>query len=133
MTGEADRAGGHPGWDGTEGRRPETVTHAHQGDISGLVALRGASYRGMWASADDDGEVQLWATDPHAARRLTPGHRIRLGSPVLGLSALFGGRLAVAFKDGVVVLSVAAGTRERDTGAAESSSPRDDETGDQDG
>ncbi|MEU1655362.1 hypothetical protein HEP81_02141 [Streptomyces griseofuscus] len=134
LTGEADRAGGRPGWDGTEGRRPETVTHAHQGDISGLVALRGAPYRGMWASADDDGEVQLWATDPHAARRLTPGHRIRLGSPVLGLSALSGGRLAVAFKDGVVVLSVAAaGNRERDTGATESSSPRDDETGDQDG
>ncbi|MYR17441.1 hypothetical protein [Streptomyces sp. SID6137] len=134
LTGEADRAGGHPGWDGTEGRRPETVTHAHQGDISGLVALRGASYRGMWASADDDGEIQLWATGPQAARRLTPGHRIRLGSPVLGLSALSGGRLAVAFKDGVVVLSVAAAeTRERDTGAAESSSPRDDETGDQDG
>ena len=110
------------------------MTHAHQGDISGLVALRGAPYRGMWASADDDGEVQLWATDPHAARRLTPGHRIRLGSPVLGLSALSGGRLAVAFKDGVVVLSVAAaGNRERGTGATESSSPRDDETGDQDG
>ncbi|MEV7503773.1 AAA family ATPase [Streptomyces sp. NPDC093018] len=137
LGGEADRAGG-PGWDGAEGRRPEAVTRAHQGDISGLVALRGRSYRGMWASADDDGEIQLWATDPPPARRLTPrltpGHRIRLGSPVLGLSALSGGRLAVAFKDGVVVLSVAAaGTRERDTGAVESSSPRNDETGDQDG
>ncbi|TXJ76474.1 hypothetical protein E2C11_22200 [Streptomyces lavendulae] len=130
LAGETVRTAGRPGWDGTEGRRPEAVTRAHQGDVSGLVRLRGAPYRGMRASADDDGEVQLWTTGPDAARPLVPGHRIRLGSPVLGLSALSGGRLAVAFRDGVVVLSVtAAEPRQRDTGAAEDSGPGDDEAG----
>ncbi|MEW2621526.1 hypothetical protein [Streptomyces sp. NPDC048106] len=133
LTGEVARAECRPGWDGAGADRPEVVAQAHRGDVSGLVRLRGAAYRGMWASADHDGDVLLWHTDPRAAWRFTPAHRIRLGSPVLGLTALSGGRLAAALRDGVVVLCVAAKTHERGTGAVEISSPEDDETGDQDG
>ncbi|GLX47852.1 hypothetical protein Shyhy01_08020 [Streptomyces hygroscopicus subsp. hygroscopicus] len=154
LTGEAGRAAFRRGWDGADGHRPEAVTHAHDGDVSGWVPLRGAPYRGMWASAGHDGDVLLWRTDRTPT---VPGRRIRLGSPVLGLTALSGGRLAVALRDGVVVLAVAAETHERTaavprpapepapfppraatppartTGTVENSSPRDDGTGDQDG
>ncbi|OIK27443.1 AAA family ATPase [Streptomyces malaysiense] len=134
LTGEAVRAGDRMGWDGAADRPPAEVTRAHPGDVTGMARLRGAAYRGMWASAGDDGEVQLWATGAPAARPLAAGHRIRLGSPVLGLSALSGGRLAVAFRDGVVVLAVAAvKSRERGAGAAGISGPGNDETGDRDG
>ncbi|MGW3266632.1 NACHT and WD repeat domain-containing protein [Streptomyces sp. NPDC001056] len=157
LTGEAGRAAFRRGWDGTDGRRPEEATHAHDGDVGGRVPLRGAAYRGMWASAGHDGDVLFWRTDRTSTRSFVPDRRVRLGSPVLGLTALSDGGLAVALRDGVVVLAVAAETHERSaavprtapepaplapraatppartTGTVENSSPRDDGTGDQDG
>jgi hypothetical protein len=125
LTDEAVRAplaGARRGWDGTEDAwpAPAIVDRAHRGEVRGWVALRGEPFRGVRASAGLDGDVVVWRAEADGAWQ--PTHRMRLGSTGLGLTALSGGRLAVALRDGVVVLAVAAAAFDS----------RDEETGDED-
>ncbi|MGW4567570.1 hypothetical protein ACWEN3_36030, partial [Streptomyces sp. NPDC004561] len=109
-----------PAWDGTDAQWPTAVDRAHRGDVLGCVPLRGEPFQDARASVDHEGDVMVWRAGADGSWRST--HRIRLGSTGLGLTALSGGRLAVALRDGVVVLAVAAGAFDS----------RDEETGDED-
>ncbi|MBI0295354.1 hypothetical protein JBE04_13005 [Streptomyces sp. PRKS01-29] len=96
-----------PGWDGADGDWPAAVEREHRGDVLGWVPLRGEPWRGVRASADHEGDVVVWREGADGSWQ--PTHRVRLGSSGLGLTALSGGRLAVALRDGVVVLAVGTG------------------------
>ncbi|MFE2292663.1 AAA family ATPase [Streptomyces sp. NPDC059452] len=90
----------------TDGRVPPAVRGFHTRRVKGWRRLLGDEHQGLWASAGREGVVGLWRHGPSGAWQLV--HRIRLGSRCRLLTALSGGRLAVATKDGVLVLAVGA-------------------------
>lgn len=93
--------------EGADEGSPSPVAHAYQGPVGDLVSLRGEAHRRARAMLEPEGDVVLWREETDGS--LTPTHRMRLGTTGIGLIALSGGRLAVALRNGVVVLMVGAG------------------------
>ncbi|MYT92809.1 AAA family ATPase [Streptomyces sp. SID8359] len=100
----------------TDDHVPAPVHAFHPRRVQGWRQLLGEEHKGLWASAGREGVIGLWRHDPSGSWQLM--HRIRLGSRCRLLTALSGGRLAAATKDGVLVLAIGAiGTAVPGTGS----------------